>query len=149
MFIQEADLFRGVDQETMNEVSAIMVEESYEKGTILFVEGDPATHFFVLEEGRVRLVVRKEAELDYPVTRPGEAFGWSSLVGRDLYTAQAECETPCKLIKIEGERLQKIFQRHPDSGIVFFKGLAGAIGKRLISTYDALLSRQSSEASYG
>jgi CRP-like cAMP-binding protein len=151
MFIQEADLFRELDQEIMNEISTIMVEQSYDKGAILFVEGDPAIHFFILEEGRVRLAVGKETKLDYPLSRPGDAFGWSSLVGRDSYTAQAECETACELIKIEGESLQKIFQRHPESGMVFFKRLAGAIGQRLISTYNALLTSKSPERdmSYG
>ncbi|HTY24274.1 MAG TPA: cyclic nucleotide-binding domain-containing protein [Desulfomonilaceae bacterium] len=151
MFIQQADLFREVDQETMNEISAIMVEQSYDRGAILFAEGDPADYFFILKEGRVRLAVGKEAEIDYPVSSPGEAFGWSSLVGRDLYTAQAECQTACKLIKIEGESLQKIFNKHPESGMIFFKRLAGAIGQRLIHTYNAFLLRQSPQhdVSYG
>ncbi len=151
MFIQQADLFREVNQETMNEISSIMVEQSYDKGAILFAEGDPANHFFILKEGRVRLAVGTEAAIDYPVSTPGEAFGWSSLVGRDTYTAQAECETACELIKIEKESLQKIFERHPESGMAFFKGLAGAIGQRLIYSYNAFLSHQSPEReiSYG
>jgi len=151
MFIQQADLFREVNQETMNEISSIMLEQSYDKGAILFAEGDPANHFFILREGRVRLAVGKEAAIDYPVSSPGEAFGWSSLVGRDTYTAQAECETPCKLIKIEKEKLQEIFERHPESGMAFFKGLAGAIGQRLIYAYNAFLLEQSpqSDMSYG
>lgn len=151
MFIQQADLFREVNQETTIEISSIMVEQSYDEGTILFAEGDPANHFFILKEGRVRLAVGKEAAIDYPVSTPGEAFGWSSLVGRDTYTAQAECETECKLIKIEKESLQKVFERHPDSGMAFFKGLAGAIGQRLIYAYNSFLSQQSPEhdTSYG
>ncbi len=151
MFIQEADLFRELDQEIMSEISTIMFEQSYEKGAILFAEGDPAIHFFILEEGTLRLAVGKETKLHYPLSRPGEAFGWSSLVGRDLYTAQVECETACKVIKIEGESLQKIFQRHPEGGMLLFKRLAGALGQRLISTYNTLLTSQSPqrEMSYG
>ncbi len=151
MFIQQADLFRDVNQEAMNEISSIMVEESHDKGVILFAEGDPANHFFILREGRVRLAVGKEATIDYPVSTPGEAFGWSSLVGRDTYTAQAECETACKLIKIEKESLHNIFGRHPESGMAFFKGLAGAIGQRLIYAYNAFVLEQSParDTSYG
>jgi CRP/FNR family cyclic AMP-dependent transcriptional regulator len=150
MFIQQADLFREVNQEAMNEISSIMVEQSYDQGTILFAEGDPANHFFILREGRVRLAIGKEAAIDYPVS-PGEAFGWSSLVGRDTYTAQAECETACKLVKIEKESLRRILEGHPESGMAFFRGLAGAIGQRLIYSYNAFLSQQSPEReiSYG
>ena len=47
MIIQEAELFEGVSQETMSEIAKIMVEESYDKGTVLFAKGDPADHFYV------------------------------------------------------------------------------------------------------
>lgn len=151
MFIQQADLFKEVSRETMNEISTIMVEQSFDRGAIVFEEGDPADHFFILKEGRVRLAIGKQAEIDYPVSTPGEAFGWSSLVGREAYTAQAECESACKLIKIEGESLNRIFRKDPASGMAFFRRLAGAIGQRLIHTYNAFVLEQSPERdiSYG
>ncbi len=151
MFVQEADLFKEVSREAIDEIMKIVVEQSCDQGAILFAEGDPANHFFILEEGIISLVIGKEAEISFAVSDPGAAFGWSSLVGRDVYTAQAECESACKLIKIEKESLQKIFERHPESGMAFFKGLAGAIGRRLISTYNAHLLERGSERemSYG
>ena len=56
-----------------------------------------------------------------------------------------------KPIKIEKESLRKVFERHPESGMAFFKGLAGAIGQRLIYSYNSFLSGQSPEReiSYG
>lgn len=151
MFVQEADLFKGLDQEFMNEVSKIMVEQSSGKGDVLFNEGDPAGNFYVLMEGRVRLSLGRGGEIEYTVSSPGEAFGWSSLVGRDVYTAQAECLTPCRLIKIGKENLNKIFEKHPESGMLFFRQLAGAIGQRLIYTYNSFLSQRGLEGdrSYG
>jgi CRP-like cAMP-binding protein len=151
MYIQEADIFKGLSQETMNQVSRIMVQQSCAKGEVLFTEGDPATHFYILMEGRVRLSVGKFGEIDYTVSNAGEAFGWSSLVGRDLYTAQAECVTPCELIKIKGESLNRIFEREPAGGMLFFKGLAAAIGQRLIHSYSTFLAQQSPQldTSYG
>lgn len=151
MFLNEADLFTGLSQETMNEISKIMVEESYEKGDLLFSEGDPAEHFYVLKEGRVKLAIGKEAKIDYTVSHPGEAFGWSALVERPSYTTGAECESPTKVIRIEKTQLNKILETYPGSGTVFFKRLAGAIGERLIFSYNAFLSeqRQGGGASYG
>lgn len=151
MFLKEADLFTGLSQETMNEIADTMVEESYDKGALLFSEGDPANFFYVLKEGRVRLALGKEAEIDYTVSNPGEAFGWSALVDRPCYTAAAECESPTKLIKIGKDQLNKILEKQPGSGMVFFKRLAGAIGERLIYSYNAFLSehRRGGDASYG
>lgn len=145
MIIQEAELFEGVSQETMSEIAKIMVEESYDKGAVLFAKGDPADHFYVLMEGRVRLAIGEEAVIDYTVSNTGEAFGWSSLVDRDVYTAGAECTASTRLIKMEKERLIQILEKRPESGMLIFKRLAGAIGQRLIFVYNAFLDVQRSQ----
>ena len=36
MIIQKADLFQDQSQETMNEITNVMVEESHEKGSLVF-----------------------------------------------------------------------------------------------------------------
>ncbi len=151
MFIKESELFKGMSQEFMNELAKIMVEESYEKGTFLFKESDSANFFYVLEEGRVRLSVGTQGHIVYSLTDPGDALGWSSLVGRDTYTASAECLAQSKLIKIEREKLNKIFEKHLADGALFFKHLAGLIGQRLINSYNSLLSSQrgQDQPSYG
>ena len=58
MFIKEAELFKGMSQDFVNELVKIMVEESYEKGTSLFQESDSPNFFYVLEEGRVIYVFK-------------------------------------------------------------------------------------------
>jgi CRP-like cAMP-binding protein len=145
MFIQEAELFKGLTQDFMNELSKILVEESYGGGTVLFEEGDPAGFLYVLAEGRVRLAIGQQAEIEYSITNPGDAFGWSSLVARATYTARAECVAPSRLIRIEKEQLNKVLTRHPGDAMEFFKRLAAAIGHRLIVVYNAFLESQGAE----
>jgi len=140
MFIQEAELFRELDEQIMNDISKIMVQESLSKDTVLYTEEDRATRFYILWEGRVRLAIGKEAKIDYTVSGRGEAFGWSSLVDRDTYTATAVCVEPTTLFIVEKEALNKIFLKHPESGMVFYRRLAGAVVQRLISTYNAFLA---------
>ncbi|MBM3300425.1 MAG: hypothetical protein FJY85_10760 [Deltaproteobacteria bacterium] len=45
MFIEETDLFRDVPQETMQEISKLMVKESYAKGAVIYTQDDPAKDF--------------------------------------------------------------------------------------------------------
>jgi CRP-like cAMP-binding protein len=151
MFIKESELFKEMSQEFMNELAKIMVEESYEKGTLLFKESDSANFLYILEEGQVRLAVGERGHIVHRLSNPGEVFGWSSLVERDTYTASAECLAQSKLIKIEIEQLNKIFEKHLADGMLFFKRLAGVIGQRLINSYNSLLSSQRGEdqPSYG
>jgi CRP-like cAMP-binding protein len=152
MFInKESDLFKELSRETTSEIAKILVEEPFDKGTVLFKEGDPAHHFYVLMEGRVRLIVGKQGEIDYTVSNSGEAFGRSSLVDRDVYTARAECMSRSSIIKIEQEKLNHILAKHPEDGLKLYRRLAGALGQRLIHMYNAFLAAQAAQtaASFG
>lgn len=151
MFIQEAELFQGVSQDTMAELSKIMVEESAHRGSLIFSEGDNADSFYVLIRGQVRLSVGEESEIEYMLNRSGEAFGWSSLVDRDTFTARAECVTPATYIRIEKDKLTRILEKNPLDGMLVYKRLAAAVGERLVNAYRALLSSQAPDrsVSYG
>ena len=151
MFINEIDLFKGMGQGFINEIAKVIVEESYDVGSFLFKEGDPADYFFVLEEGSVRLTIGEEGHITYTIDTPGDSFGWSSLVDRSTYTANAECTQPTKVVKIEKEKLNNIFEKHRFSGLLFYKRLAKIIGERLINNYRVLLSayKKEGQPSYG
>ena len=137
MLIKEIDLFKGMGVEIIDEIFKISVVEYYNKGHILFKQGDPAHYFYLLEEGEIRLTVGEEGQIGFTMS-PGDAFGWSSLAGRDVYTGTAECKLPCKLIKIEIDKLDRIFEKYPATGLIFFKGVAKLMGERLIGVYNMI-----------
>jgi len=139
MFIKEIDFFKGMGVEIIDEIFKISVVESCSDGDILFKQGDPAHNFYLLEQGEIRLTIGEEGHIGFTMS-PGDAFAWSSLVGHDVYTATAECKLPSKLIKIETDKLDKIFEKYPASGLIFFKRLAKLIGERWIRTENTLLS---------
>lgn len=143
MFIREAELFKGLDENAMTEISKIMVEEFYDKGVVVYDQNQVADHFFILWSGRVRLAIGVEAEIDYTVSRRGEVFGWSSLVDRDHYSASAECAERSKVYRIDKEKLEAVFEKYPVSGKVFYKRLAGAILQRLLYSYESFMQEGS------
>jgi CRP-like cAMP-binding protein len=151
MFLKESDLFKGLSQQFINEIGNIMVEESYNKGDFVIKEGAPAERFFILQKGEVRLSVGEKGQISLMICNWGEAFGWSSFVDRSTYTSSAECLAPTKLIRIEKEKLEKIFEKDLASGVIFYKRLAGIIGERLINSYRKLLSayKEGGPPSYG
>ena len=151
MYIQEANLFNGLSQDCLNKLAKIMQEVTYVQGDFIFKEGDPANTFYVLEEGSVRLSIGDRGHIVYIVSDQGSAFGWSSLVDRDYYTASAECVTTCTVIRIENEMLAQIFATHLPDGLLFYKRLADNIGERLLNSYNSLISYQHAEVqhSYG
>ena len=101
MFIQQTDLFRGMSKDFVKELYDTGVKESFGEGDLLFPEGEKARYFYILLKGRVKLEVGAIRQLVYTVESPGEAFGWSSLVGRENYSASAKCMADTKLIKFD------------------------------------------------
>jgi len=132
MFLPKTDIVKVIRQEAVNEISDIAYEEKHEKGAVLFREGDSAKYFYILVEGKVLLTVGDTATSRYEVTQPGESFGWSSAVGRDFYSATAECLVPTTVLKLDKLDLERVFDKHPRSGKVFYRLLAEALGQRWI-----------------
>jgi CRP-like cAMP-binding protein len=139
MLIDQADLLWGMDMLFVREFMGISTTVHFEKGDVVFREGDPADYFYTLIEGKVRLSIGEPPKEVYTVDRAGEAFGWSSLVDRNYYSAAAECTEPTRCSKLEGKKLETLLQNHPESGLVFYKKLAGILGHRLVQYYQLML----------
>jgi CRP/FNR family cyclic AMP-dependent transcriptional regulator len=135
VYIKQSELLKGTSMDFVRKFMDISQMISHEKGDMLFRENDPAQYFYVLLNGRVKLGVGQSEEMVYDVRKNGEAFGWSSLIGRDDYSASAECIEPAKLLKTDSKELQKILEADPANGIIFLKQLAATLGNRLIESY--------------
>ena len=135
MDVQKAELLRGLSTDCTTAIMDIAVQESYGEGSRIFLRGDPAGHFYVLLMGQVKLHLGETGKVVHHVTRPGEIIGWSGLVGREAYSASAECTMPTELHKIEAGKLREIMQENPVDGFVFFENLSKILGDRLLQSY--------------
>ena len=138
MYIKQSELLMGTSMDFIKRFMDMSKMISHEKGDILFREKDPALHFYILLNGRVKLGVGESDQMVYDVRKNGEAFGWSSLIGRDRYSASAECIETTKLLKTDSEKLKKELENDPANGIVFFKQLAATLGNRLLGIYKTI-----------
>jgi CRP-like cAMP-binding protein len=138
MYIKQSELFLGTSMDFVKKFMDISEMSSHEKGEVLFREKDPAKFFFILLTGCVKLSVGDPAQVVYNARRNGEAFGWSSLIGRDVYSASAECIEATKLLKTHNDKLSRVLEEDFENGFVFFKQLAATLGNRLLETYKVI-----------
>jgi len=143
---ESAYLFQGLSDETRRKIEGIECEVVYAPGEFLFRENEAAPSFYILNEGRIRLVVGPEQLATHVASSAGDIIGWSSLVGNDTYTASAECLTATKVFRIEKNRLDQVLSEDPASGLIFFKHLAGLVGRRLVKSYRAALPIQGTQS---
>jgi CRP-like cAMP-binding protein len=138
MYIQQADLFEGMKSDFVMKFMEIAEKEYHKKGHFLFYKGDPATYFYILIKGRVKLRIGETVEVQYVVDHAGEAFGWSSLIDRDVYSASGECLEETILQKFDKNKIHAIIENDPVNGLIFFKRFAATIGTRLLWSYNML-----------
>ena len=141
MFFKQAEIFWGMDRTFIGEVMEGAEKISCQTDDILFEKGDPALNFYILVKGRVKINFIEVGKVVHTVSHAGEAFGWSSLTGREYYSAAAICSEPTQLMKLNKEMVWKVCERHPAHGMVFFQRLAGVLGNRLMQSY-RMLSRE-------
>jgi CRP-like cAMP-binding protein len=140
MHITEMDLFTGLDSNVMGEIAdTCCAEENFEKGTVIFREGDEAKFFYILVNGTVDLKIKGETTV-YRLTEQSDIFGWSSMVENTQYTATAACNSDIKVIKIDTHRLNRLFNENPVFGLTVYRRLSGVFNKRLSSIYKKFLS---------
>jgi len=135
MDVQKVELFRGLSKDCITSIMDIVTLESHDKGTSLFLRGDPAVYFYFLLMGQINLHLGETGKVVHHVTRAGEIIGWSGLVGREAYSASAECATATQLHKIEAGKLREIIEKNPVDGFVFFENLSKILGDRLLQSY--------------
>ena len=116
MIIQEIELFYDIGDKIVEELVNVMETESYTTGDIVFKEGDPADNFYILVSGAINLYMADTTKVASVALKQGEAFGWSSLAGRDFYSATVECAEPSKLYKINKDKLDRVLRQHPATG---------------------------------
>lgn len=138
MLLEDVGLFSEMSSEFMNELDKHLIMERFESGAFLYKHGEPASHLYILVEGRVRVILGVQGHIALVVSHPGDAIGWSSLVEQEVHTTTAECLVPCRVNKIAREKLAEMFDRHPANGLQFYRRLARLLRRQLLDTYSLI-----------
>ncbi|MFC1928080.1 Crp/Fnr family transcriptional regulator [Chloroflexota bacterium] len=138
--LRRAEVFLELDDNDLGGIDALPScrEEAYQPEDVIFGADDEAEYLYVLKEGLVDLVVEipptsKQAATKVVVDRvtTGGLFGWSALVGPNLYTMSAICKKPSKVVIISGIELIALFEKDYRVGYKVFQSLSRIIGARL------------------
>ena len=138
MHLKMGDFIMGMGREFATEAMDISGKMSLNEGNILFSAGDAAGHFYVLLKGQVQLSLGKAGPVVYQARHPGEIIGWSCLIGREKYSASAECTQAVDLLKFDRNSFLKALNKNPANEALLFRRLAEMLGNRLLELYPTL-----------
>lgn len=137
------ELFIGLPDRAMAAIAAIAERKRYAPGEIIFSPERGAEWAFLLLQGSVRLTVHASS-LPEPVTlasleTPGQAFGFSSVVGEVHHNSSAEAVTEVEVVAIDGPRFLDYLEKDPEVGFVVMRRVARAVSRRLATLRRLLL----------
>lgn len=138
MYLKQGDLFWGMDKDFVKAAMEVSTKESYAEGTAVFREGEPATAFYILVKGRVKLTLGEKSREVYVAYQPAEIIGWSSLIGRETFSATAQCLEPTILSKIDRDRFLDLLKKYPAEAATLFQRVATMLGNRLVHLYPSI-----------
>jgi len=138
MHLKMGDFITGMGKEFATEAMDISQKLSLNKGNSIFKVGEAAGHFYVLLKGQVQLSLGQTGPIVYQARHPGEIIGWSCLIGRETYSASAECAESANLLRFDRESFLKILTKNPANEALLFRRLAEMLGNRLLELYPTI-----------
>ena len=137
------ELFEGLSGPALGAIAAISVELTYAPGAVIFSPELASNLVYLLLEGSVRLTVFS-SPLPERVTMvvletPGQAFGFSAVVGEGHHNTSAEAVTKVKVVAIDGRLFLDYLERDPETGFKVMRRVARVISRRLAAVRRLLL----------
>jgi CRP-like cAMP-binding protein len=123
--LAEVPLFDGLSKRQLKRVADSADEVRYSSGGIVFLEGDPASHLYVVAEGTAR-VFRGFVPSGRTIRRygPGEFFGELAVLAGGTRSASVAAETSLTCVRISRTNLERLLKKEPDIAIRMLHGVA-------------------------
>lgn len=113
--LKKSLLFSGLGTEHIAEVAAIANLRSFAKGESLFSEGEPATGFYLLADGGIKLckISPDGREKVLHFVHPGETFAEAAFFGDGRYPAEARAIEKGEAVFFPREAFMGLLERNP------------------------------------
>lgn len=107
--------FTGLPEEQMTEIRRIAVEREYDKGKLIFSEGDEGDGFYVVVDGRVKIfkLSSEGKEQILHIFGPGEPFGEVPVFSGQSFPANAEAIAKSRLLFFPRKSFIELISANP------------------------------------
>lgn len=133
--------FHGLDPRLMQLITGCAVNVRFNPEHYLFHEGEQATHFFLIREGKVALetIAAPHRPVVIETIETGEVLGWSWLFPPYRWHFSARAIEPVRAIMLDGVCLRAKGEDDHDLGYELVKRVAHILIQRLQATRLQLL----------
>lgn len=117
--------FFTIQQDYFEKMQDYSFRKKYQKGDILFYEGDSATHLYMLLSGSIKIFKTKTSGINVMLhtLHAGEMVGEFANFGNFPYPGTAQFQDESDVLVIHFEHFQKHILTHPEIGYATIKCL--------------------------
>jgi len=122
-------LCSGMKQEELESIAEIAQGRKYQKDEMLFFEGDPATGFYVLLTGRIRIYKASPDGKEYTMHQilPGQLFAEAAIFRGDVFPANAIAMQESYAAFFPKDNFLKLLADSPQISLKIIGSLAGFV----------------------
>jgi CRP/FNR family transcriptional regulator, cyclic AMP receptor protein len=134
--LDDHPFFREMDDAFLARLRDAAYERTFETGSLLVREGDPAEEFLLVFSGKVALeiVLPDRPRTTVQTVGPGEVLGWSWLVPPQRWSLDARALKPTRVLGLTAVHLRTVLDERPADGYRFLLRLLPVIAERLENT---------------
>lgn len=136
------EIFRGLSRQHLDELYGMMELCRFSKNEKIFEQGQKAKYLYILLSGEVSVDYKPYDAPLLTVARisPGNVFGWSAALGREIYTSGATAIEAGEAFRLSISQLRLICDGNPEVGAILLDRLASGIAERLKNTHSQVLT---------
>lgn len=138
--LNEIAILGGLDDAQLYTVFRMLEVEHYEKGEVIFQQGDSPSHIRIIRSGRVRIVENVDGvPMELFEFQPGDCFGETSVIAIHPHTASALAMEDTTLLVIPREKLFALYDTDSKLFGMLMMNIAREACRRLNKTSDIML----------
>jgi CRP-like cAMP-binding protein len=124
--LKEIKLFKGLSDDEIEKVAAVLDESLYKKGATIWEEGAPEQGLQIIDYGKVR-ITRKTSEGHrqvLAVLKENNFFGEMSLLDGRSHSAEAEALEDTKVFILQRSKIEELLKENPPTAYNILRVLA-------------------------
>ena len=137
--LRKTALFANLSEKEMQALAARVTRRRFQRGELLFSEGDPCTGLFFVAAGKIRIFKLSAAGRDQvlAVEGPGSSFAELPVFDGGNYPAAASASEDAEVLFISRKDFQNFCREHPDVALKVI-AVVGSRLRRLIAIIEEL-----------
>jgi CRP-like cAMP-binding protein len=142
--LSEVVVFQGLDKPQLESILGISSMQQFERGDVIFTEGDPGEELYLILNGKIRISrhlsgvgVGEEA---LAILGPGQAFGEMAVIEDDVVrSATATAHGACSMLVIRKKAFQRLLRDNHDLAYTVLSNVVKLLSSRLRTTNDKVI----------